>query len=36
MILLEEMRPHMLQRAGTTVSTFTFVFPELAWYIGAQ
>lgn len=26
MILLEEMHPDMLQRAGTTVSTFTFVF----------
>lgn len=36
MILSEMMNPHMLQRAGTTVSTFTLVFPELAWHIDAQ
>ena len=36
MMLFEEMGPHKLQRAGTTVSIFTFVFLEPAWHIGAQ
>lgn len=35
-MLFEEMVLHVLRRAGTTVSIFTVVFPELAWHIGAH